>query len=465
MTRPLIHFGGLFTVLLLSAFFLSACSQKTYPSYKLKEAIQQICEDEYGIEDVDVKVVGKTLGVYLPVNRLFATDLKEAFLGGNTKIEDVENLFRPSPEALDKIEDVLFAISRVLLSTDMKIDFYSLQATDVEQTGLQLVLNGYLDDIKRVRLWDISREEYRKRILHEIRLNRAAVWHRPVRSFFKSIRTESSLEEVNQFFEQPISRELYENLFLLNLNERGASALHWKLGEMRSTPLEESEVLVYVPARVQYDSKEVAEEMTAEAPSGSFLEFLFVVSFAGEMPRIVRVIPLSFLNQEGKPEKLAVPEIQDLQHDLQSWDREFSFSDIHLGDFLAEQLTRRTQALLFSDERVRNTLDSLQLAFHFHEESQKNYFSLEMDARPKTPGSLAVAGGVSLLNEDLIYVLTLASREFVDVLRSYRFSEYDYLQLTLASDPIARVLEREDLELLRRNKVDLQGLLRGVSPL
>lgn len=441
---------------------LGGCTQ-TYPAHRVKESIQEICRKEYGIENIDVKIVGRTIGVYLPVKKLFATDLKEALTKGNAKLADVENLFRPSPEALDQVEDVLFSISRVLLSTDLKLQFYLLQATDVYETGLQLVLAGYVDDIKRVRLWDISREEYRKRVLHEIRLNRAAVWNRPVRSFFETLEKTPSVGAVGSYFKNPLSSYLFESLFFMNSGlVHGKKPPQWQLGELRSILLEGNQVLIYVPVTVKYDPRALAPG-AVKIPSGSSLEYLFIVSFGSEPPKISRVVPLSFLDEEGKIQRIPIPGELNIRKDLESWEKEFSFSEIHLGDFLAEQLTRRTQALLFSDERIQNTFETHQVNFRYHQELSKSYFSLELDLKLKTPTPLTASP--SAFHEDVLYLLTLASREFVEVIRSYQFSDYEFLELNLASESVSHILARGDLELFRRNKIDLAGLLGRVPPL
>lgn len=456
--RTLARWGGIISW----AIFLASCS-RTYPADRVKESIQEICRKEYSIENVQVKIAGTTVGVYLPMKKLFATDFKEALQGGNAELKDIENLFRPLPEALDQVEDVLFSTSRVLLSTDRDLKFYVLQATDIEKTGLQLVLTGYADDMKRVRLWDISRDEFRQRILHEIRMNRAVVANRPVRSFFEALGKASSLEEIQPYFAEPISPELFESLFLLDPSLRGAPSIRWHLGELRSIPLEGTQLLVYVPVTVEYDETQGLRPKEIYVPSGSLLEYFFVVSVDSEPARIQRVLPLFSLDEGGKIQKIQIPGAYDIKKDMESWDTEFTVSEIRLGDFLAEQLTRRTQALLFEDERIHNTFKGpIRLVFQYHGETPKSYFSLELDAQLKTaaPDSLAV----SALHEDMLYLLSRASREFVEVLRSYRFSDYEFLQLNLAPDPASLVLPREGLELFRRNKADLQGILKTLSP-
>ena len=162
-------------------------------------------------------------------------------------------------------------------------------------------------------------------------------------------------------------------------------------------------------------------------------------------------------------QKVPIPEELNIHKNLKLWEREFLFSDIHLGDFLAEQLTRRTQTLLFSDERIQNTFETIQVNVRYHQESAKSYFSLQLNLKLKTPTPCASVP--SAFQEDVLHLLTLSSREFVEVLRSYQFSDYEFLELNLDSESVSHILGREDLELFRRNKVDLAGLLGKVSPL
>ena len=445
--------------LLAVCLVLLGCTQ-TYPADQVKESIQEICRKEYGIEKIDVKIAGRTLGVYLPLKKLFAADFKEGLLSGKFN-GDLESLFQPSPEALDQVEDVLFSISRVLLSTDLKIQFYVLQATDIEKTGLQLVLIGHSDDIRRVRLWDISRNEYRKRVLHEIRLNRAVIWDRPVVAFFKTLETAASSESLQPYFTRPMSPELLDSLFMMKLNAPGNKSARWQLGELKSTLLEPTRALVHVPVTLEYGPAQAASH-TFKVPSGTFLEYFMIVSLATDPPQIVRVIPLSYLDETGHLAKIGAPEEFGIYTDHEEWQTEFPLTEIHLGDFLAEQLSRRTQALLAGDERIRNTFEEVRMTYHYKQEPPKKYFSWELEVKPKSPAPRLL--GPSVLDDDVLYLLNLASHEFVDLIRSYQFSDYSFLEVDLASDPVSRLLGLEDLELLRRNKAELKGLLGGVSP-
>ena len=426
---------------------LAGCTKHSYPSDKIKDALRQICREEYGIEDIDVKTAGETIGVYLPLKKLFAADFKEAAITG--KIRNLETLFEPSPEALEKVEDVLFSISRVLLSTDKKFKFYVLQATDTEKTGLQLILTGNVEDVKRVRVWDISRNEYRKRVIHELRLNRAVMWHRPVRQFFKDLENLSFPDLEGKYFGNDLPPGTMQSLFL-NKVTQGKEAkpkLQWEIKDIRSALIQKNEVIVYVKVRPHPSGQEGTTD----------LQYLFMLSLNEEEAHILRIVPFQYQNQNGEIQNIPFPKELQIEHNLDKWEQEFPLEDLQLGPFLGQQLTRRVQALAAGDERIQNTFRDSKLNFDYSEEPPPPHFALNIEATLKDFNHYSRQSLV--FHEDMLYLLNLASREFVDVLRSYQFGDYHYLSLNLPQEPSHWILGREDLELFRRKKVDLQGLL------
>ena len=141
----------LFPFLILFMFMSSGC-KPTYPKIKISDSITKLCRDEYHTQ-VKVNTVGKTLGVYMPVDNLLDSSLE------------------PSEESFEKLGNVLHVISRVALSTDADLEFITLVARDSKISGFELVLTRYVEDIKRFMVGDISRGEYIKRMLLETRLD------------------------------------------------------------------------------------------------------------------------------------------------------------------------------------------------------------------------------------------------------------------------------------------------------
>jgi hypothetical protein len=450
LSRPVLNKKlGVFALLFALLGFGAGCTTESYDSNNLKQALSEICEKEYGIEDIDVKVKGETIGVYLPLKKLFAADFKEAAVTG--KVRNLETLFEPSPEALEKVEDVLFSISRVLLSTTRPLKFYVLEATDIEKTGMQLVLTGCVDDIKRVRVWDISRNEYRKRVIHELRLNRAVIWHKPVHKFFRDLEDLTISQVKTRYFGEAMEQDAVQKLFFNAIREDNApeeQKSEWEILDIRSAAVQRNQVLVYTKVKcTKPGSKESSE-----------LQYLFILAVTGDEGKIARIVPFQYKSEDGQLQKIPFPKELRIQENLEQWESEFQMEEVKMGPFLAQQLTRRVQALIAGDERVQNTFREAKMDFIYHEEEPaKPYFSLETEAVLRDLNNYTRQSLV--LHEDMIYLLTLASREFVEVLRSYQFGSYDYLKVSLAQEPAPWVIGREDLELFRRKKVDLQGLL------
>lgn len=427
---------------------MPGCLQKTsYPASKIKESLVQICEKEYGVTGVDVKIVEDTVGVYLPLEKLFAADLKEAFSSG--QIKNMEKLFDFTPEAQEKIEDVIFSITRVLLSTDKSIKFYILQATDIEDTGMQVIVKGYVDDIKRVRFSDISRGEYRKRMMNELRLNRAVIFHKPVRQFFKDLEGLTLSEIQKKYFSENLPENAIQTLFFNSLRSHNSEEhLQWEVLEMRSAPIQKNEVLVFAKVLPNAEKSPIVSEP---------LKYLFMLSLHENEARIMRIIPFQYLSNDGLLQQIDFPKGLQIEENSEKWEEEFPVQDIKLGEFLSEQLTRRVSSITATDERITNTFLEAKLDFQFHEEEGSPYFSLNVEALLRDKQAFLV--GPLVFHEDMLYLLTLASREFVDVLRSYNFGDYTYLSFNVSKEPSAWIIGREDLELFRRKKIDLQGLL------
>ncbi len=70
---------------------LSACNKPSYPTGKIEESVLKLCKDEYKLDDVKIKILGSTLGVYIPVEGLIDPDLKLNEKAGK-KIEEARSL-------------------------------------------------------------------------------------------------------------------------------------------------------------------------------------------------------------------------------------------------------------------------------------------------------------------------------------------------------------------------------------
>jgi len=437
-----------FLALWMTGILISGCTPPSYSGDDLKRAVIEITRKEYGIENCDVKVVGTTFGVFLPLSQLFSMDFKEAILSG--QVTDMEQLFQPTEEAIDKIEDVLFSMSRVILSTDRKIDFYFLQATDIEKTGMEINFIGHSDDIKRVRFWDIPRSEYRKRIIHEMQLNRPVLWHRPVKQFFNDLNEKTRSELKLLYFKNLDDAKWEEEFFLTSKmgasDEKGARI--WEVIDVRSLPVEDREVVVYAKVNARPRDGQGAPQV---------LDYLFQIFSRGGEEKIDRITPMSVLDQTSAD--LDAPMTRDMIYSsLERWDEEFSVLDMTLGEFLAMQLSRRMQMAFSQDERVYNTFSEIKAVFQYVE-GDPGHFVFHMTAPLKDIRQKAYTLDQGV-NEDVIYAWNLATREFVNVLRGYSFKDWEFLSFSLTQAPsYTWTANQQDLELYRRMKKPLQDIL------
>jgi hypothetical protein len=170
-------------ILLLSGLVTLTGCGPTYPKEKLKESIVRVCKKEYKL-DVKVATVGRTIAIYVPLEDL------------------IDFTFAITKSAGEKINDVILSVSRVALSTDAKYDFYCVIAHDVRIPEIQIVIIKSVDDVKRFLLNDISRGEYSKRMLIDIRFSPQAQKERTIREVFDKMNLDRRWQEevMNDFF-------------------------------------------------------------------------------------------------------------------------------------------------------------------------------------------------------------------------------------------------------------------------
>jgi len=459
----------IFGFILSSAF--SGCNSVSYPEDKTESAIKEICSKEYKIEDVEVKFAGKTIGVFLPLRKLFTTDVRQEILSGH--VANLESLFEPEPEAMEQLENVLFTISRVLLSSDKPIDFYTLQATDVESTGLQLVLMGYVPDVRRVRLWDISRNEYRKRVLHELKFNRSVLWEKPVRELLRDTAKLNFDEIGKRYFSVPLTLQSTSPIFYNFLSTlKDKQNLRIEIKQMKSRSYRDAQSLVYVKLSEIYQLKPGVPATSFSYPSGTELEYIFIVEPSEKQFKIAQVVPFNYLDETRQLRKVPLPPELDLDRNLDSWPERFTVEEIKVGEFLARQLNRRVQALLLADERIHHTIRHAQVNFAYRTEPEgigasndQPHFALYFDFLTKGMKKPSHTIDQVVGDEDVLYLFNLILREFADVIRSYRFNDYSYLGLIWEpGDPSAILkLAPEKLDLFRTKKLDVAALLESPS--
>ncbi len=167
---------------LLAAFLFTGCGY-TYPKERTTESIIDLCKKEYNI-DVKVTAVGKTIGIYIPLNDL------------------IDFTFAISKTASEKINDVILSVTRVAISTDARFDYYCIIAHDVRIPEIQIIIIKSIDDVKRFLLSDVSRGEYSKRMIVDMRLSPQAQKEKAIKEIFEKMKLDPKWQEdvMDDFF-------------------------------------------------------------------------------------------------------------------------------------------------------------------------------------------------------------------------------------------------------------------------
>ena len=171
-----------FVLCALYCVSLAGC-HPTYPKERFKESVSKICRREYKL-DVKIEIIGKTIAIYLPLQNLLDFN------------------FSITKEASEKINNVILSVSRAAISTDAGYDFYCIIAHDVKIPEIQIVIIKSVNDVKRFMLNDISRGEYSKRMLVDIRLNPQSQKERAIKEVFEKMSLDKKWQEdvMNDFF-------------------------------------------------------------------------------------------------------------------------------------------------------------------------------------------------------------------------------------------------------------------------
>jgi hypothetical protein len=491
---------------LVVSLALTGCLKSTYPDNYVKESVLEILRKEYNIPLAQVEITGKTIHLYLPVERLFTADLDDVkvsyahFFGleirnsivvwtarilsapqdsywellariyhlewfrklklnwvetktEKKKIEKIQDAIALHPEVQDEIGQMLFAVARVARSTDLKLDFYSAQITDV-RSGHEFVLQGYLEDMNRLQLMDISQAEYHKRMLKDTRVNGRAQVHYPVRNFFLDLNQKTRDDVQQKYFEKLASLDWMDRFYFRD--KKGiqflVSQMTWEIKDVRSfVSPGGGRSLVYVKTEMLPRTSQKSDAPVEE-------EFLFEILMRGKSVQILRIIPFSLLS-----EMLAsMPEFKmndkSLQETIQTWGSEFEPKEVFLDDFLAKQMMMRLYDEIYQDERISNTFTDLHFELRFRDKPVREFV---FDVRPTLKDPKAITSGKLLTeHEDMVYLLNQFVSRAAATLHSYSYKDFKSVAIELPDEGERVIVSPADLELFYRKKRSLDQVLQ-----
>ncbi len=510
--RALIHFRafGLRAVAFcLLAFSLAGCLKSTYPKDHVKESILKILKNEYNIPLAQVVITGKSIHLYHPVERLFTADLDDvkvayvSLLGLNIKnglivgtarslsflpdlywealarlyhlpflkrlklnwvhvklekkkIEKIQDAIELHPDVQDGIGQMLFAVARVARSTDLKLDFYTAQITDV-RSGHEFVLQGYLPDMNRLQLLDISQSEYHKRMLKDTQVNQRALVHYPVRQFFQDLNQKTREEVQQKYFAKLAAQDWLDRFYFKDGAGKiyPVSQMTWEAEEVRSflSPAG-GRALVYVKTEVlpRTDSAEWKSKPKEE-------EFIFETVMKGKVVQILRIIPYHLLSDM----LASVPEFKltekSLEENIKTWRSEFEPKEIFLEDFLARQMMARLYEVIYQDERISNTFTDLGFEVRFRNKPAREFV---FDIRTVLKDDQALMSGKPLNeHDDMVYLNEQFVRMAATVIHNYRYKDFDALALEMPAEGERLVALPADLEAFYQKKKKLSDFLKS----
>lgn len=170
---------GIAIFAVLAVLLQSGCGP-SYPKEIVDEALIRMCREEYKT-DVKVKIVGNTVGIYLPISGL------------------LEATLNISEKAADKINDVMLSASRVALSTNAPLDFYILIAQDPLLPEIEVVLIRYVGDLKMLHYSGISRGEFGKRMIIDMKLTPQAQKEKVLRDIFSRLNIDEPDDLIREY--------------------------------------------------------------------------------------------------------------------------------------------------------------------------------------------------------------------------------------------------------------------------
>jgi len=404
-----------FLIIFLALGSLSGCGKPTYPAGKIEESVLKLCKEEYKLENVKVKITGSTLGVYIPVDGLVGSDLEL------------------NEKAGKKIENVALSIHRVVTSTNMPLKFYMLTARDTRIAGAEFVLTGFVYDVIRVRLFDISRGEYFQRMLRDFRFNPSIAGEQKIRELFDILNKNASAAESLKSIFYPI----------YTIGEKGSQKIEAQ--SMQSKELSDRESLLYVKTNEQYKVSPGFEAYPAIFPSSGFQnEYLFLIDMA-LFPNPVKEVVSKYFYSNNEIRQRNLKETFEQYEDTGIIGLDgFPKKDLDLGWFLSQQISRRIKSLFEGDKKLKNNLEVTSIkswikdkVFHFE-------FDITFHNR--------------IIDDKAAFskIIKMAST----VLHLYEFEEYTGIEFINKSDKGKKIfLSKEDMERFRKNEIKIESLL------
>jgi len=406
-----------FLVILLLLIPISSCTQQaTYSKKKAEQSVLKLCKDEYDLDEVEAKIIGSTLGVFIPIEGLVDPDLKL------------------DEEAGEKIEDVALSIHRVIMSTDKPLKFYALTARDTKTKGAEFVLTGFVYDVVRVRLLDISRGEYHKRILRDFRFNPVVAGKEKITELFQAINDNSPLTQSIKPIFYPIfaiGKENSQKIEILEMHAKEVSA---------------QEALFYVRTEEYYEPLPQFEAYRALFPPGFINEYLFLVNVS-MFPNPIKEIVAKYFYSGTEIRQRNLAETFGQYRDMGYIGMDgLPKKDLDEGWFLSQQIARRIKMLFEEDKQLKES---------FTAQSSEGLIDNKIFRF-----TFSITSNQPLENDNEI-ILSRILKFVARIFYRYSFEDFEGVELTNIGMPGKEkvYLSKQDLEKFRRGRLKLKDII------
>ncbi len=338
---------------------LASCGGSSYPKDRLTERLAEVCKKEYGLT-VRAQLAGTTLGVLVELPGLvdelrksasaderalmdpplsmegrytegafdFRVEIKAPFKLKHPGLEDDPDDGKKEPsDVMKKLRRVSHIVLRACLSTDARIEFYTIIARDPGSEKYDLIFSGHLIDTKMMQYYAISMGEFRRRSEYSVRRQPEALATEIVEAFLIDLRRRSVPQLLSAYtarskrFEAMLPK-MIDVATLIQGNEQKLFDQPW-----HSRQIDEKTVLVAVPLKPLADPGIL----------------LFVVEVKEGMGN-PREMPGAFLDILRLSNRELLPEAYRKYGPPESWKDAFYLEPLSLPVFIAKQVARRLLA-------------------------------------------------------------------------------------------------------------------------
>ena len=325
---------SLFPLLLAGLLMVSfSCSlEPTYTKENILQGTKDLLLKEFDIRS-EVKMNDTTLGVCVRVPRLFVSAQKA------------------SPLFPDIYQNIMLCLRRVLLSTNVDIQFFQINFRG-DDTGIEISFLQYLRDLKILLLSGISFEDYQKRRIYKNIVNIADLGKKKLENFLADLGSKKSDTLIAQHFSSDINKGnispgfvtwLWESLMKINIRH--------DIQDLRMICAEENSYYFYCKVKETFNTKQGFQNSTFSTYSGGETEYVFeMISLSYFSVVINRLFLLKDPEEQKNPNLLKIIK----QHGApQTWPKtDFFVTPMTFNKFLAEQIAGRILVKI-SEENIQ----------------------------------------------------------------------------------------------------------------